>query len=127
MLYVEDDVIARKFTLPVLKAFPITLDVAETGQEALNLVQKKSYDLIFLDLGLPDITGFEMTRTLRTQKGPNQKTPIFALTAHDEEGYEERSLDSGMTGFLKKPLTTEHCQAVMRSIIKDMYGKSQKQ
>jgi len=116
ILLIEDEVIARNMASDVLKNLKLPHDTAETGEEALRLIQKNHYDLILCDLGFPDMTGFEVARSTRQEVGPNQKTVMLALTAHDDKDHQKRAVQSGMTGFLHKPLDKAHCLAVIQSL-----------
>ncbi|MBN1684438.1 MAG: response regulator [Gammaproteobacteria bacterium] len=116
ILFIEDDDIAVLAGTAVLKEIDCVFDIAKTGREALDYLNKVHYDLVLCDLGLPDIPGFQIARLTRKNEGLNQLTPMFALTAHKDELHEKRSINSGMTGFLAKPLRKETCLAVLRDI-----------
>jgi len=64
------------------------------------------YDLVLMDIGMPEVDGFEATRQIRAQESAKQapRVPILALTAHAVKGYRERCLDAGCTGYLAKPV-----------------------
>ena len=116
ILLVEDEPIARTMATEIFDHLQVFFEIAKDGEEALNRLQKEAYDLILCDLGLPDITGFEIVRRTKSEENPNQKTPFFALTSHGDERYRERAIQSGMTGFLPKPLDEKRCQAVIESV-----------
>lgn len=114
-LYVEDDRIANIVGSALLVDKGYQVDVARNGQEALQMLASNSYDLIFMDIGLPDTDGYAVTEIVRTKEGPNQHKPIVALTAHEGSEYQTRAEWSGMTDFLQKPLTAEKLESVIQS------------
>ncbi len=104
VLVVEDNEIARRVVEQLLQELGCLIDLAKNGEEALHLVAKKNYALIFMDVGLPDINGMEVTRQIRMR---DREIPILGLTAHvDEENYRS-CLDAGMNHVLSKPLLRE--------------------
>jgi len=80
--------------------------VAGSGREALAALARKTFDLVFMDVEMPDIDGLEATRRLRDgQAGPlNRHVPVYAMTAHVLSGAKDRCLNAGMNGYLAKPL-----------------------
>jgi len=79
-------------------------DQARTGAEAVKMAQAQAYDLIFMDISMPDMDGLEATRRIRALGGWAAHVPIIALTAHVMSGDRERCLEAGMNDHLKKPL-----------------------
>lgn len=118
-LIVEDTPIALIGALTVLNNFnDLQVDSAESGQKALELAEKKAYELVFLDLGLPDIEGFEVAKTLRnTTTATSSKVIIIALTAHAEEDYQRQCEAVGFNGFLVKPLTDDNVKYILHRFI----------
>ncbi len=112
VLLVEDNPIALKMALFVLSSLHCGVDTANTGKQALQLAHKH-YDLIIVDLRLPDIDGIKLTQSIRQLTQNNCKTPIVALTASDEVDCYRQGLESGMDGFLVKPLTAEKCHKLL--------------
>lgn len=117
VLVVEDIPIAQiaaRFVLEQISG--IKIDIANNGAHALTLATQTQYDLIFMDIGLPDIDGFEVTKKLRSMANYTH-TPIIALTAHDEDSYKKRAAEVGMNDFLEKPLTEEKSKAIFDHFI----------
>lgn len=107
ILLVEDDEIAQLISRSLLvDEFHAQLDVVTTGQEAVNLVKKSEqlYDLILMDLGLPDGNGCEFTKQIHAISKETKKIPIVALTAHDNDEARQECRDYGMQDYLTKPL-----------------------
>lgn len=116
ILFIEDEPVERFAGTKILDELSLIYDVAETGRQALVLLQQKIYNLILCDLGLPDITGFEIARKIKNEPGLNQTTPLFALTIHHDKEYQKRATDAGMAGLIAKPLTKERCKNILESI-----------
>jgi PAS domain S-box-containing protein len=93
----ENDFLVRRY----LKHDEIQIDSARNGFEALDLASKKNYDLVLMDLQMPELDGLEATRRLREQ---GFKNPIIAWTAHAFREDKERSLSAGCSGYLSKPV-----------------------
>lgn len=115
-LLVEDENMARRVGAIILKQ--VNCDVAEaaTGHQALELSQNTLFDIIFMDLGLPDLNGFEVTKTIREGNTQNKATPIVALTAHDNEEDRKKCSAAGMSEFLTKPLDSEKALEVFKKL-----------
>ncbi|OGT43741.1 MAG: hypothetical protein A3F13_08360 [Gammaproteobacteria bacterium RIFCSPHIGHO2_12_FULL_40_19] len=105
VLLVEDHVMTATVTKLMLLELDCIVDVAANAKLALMNTQKETYDLILMDLGLPDCNGFALTQKIRSQYAKiNQKPIIIALTAHKEEESEKLCLTSGMDAIFQKPL-----------------------
>ncbi len=86
------------------------MDIAGTGEQALALYQANRYDLVLMDLDLPDMTGFEITLKMRTM---GTHTPIIALTAHGDFAKQE-CLAAGMDDFISKPIEIESLNQMIK-------------
>lgn len=93
-------------TIPMLESLNATVDAVESGEEAIEHFKLQEYDLVFMDIGLPGIDGYETTRRIRAmEKG--KTLPIIAVTAHALDEVKSRCDQVGMTGAIQKPLTPE--------------------
>lgn len=117
ILLVEDVIIGQKMAIIVLEQLSLNLhiDVAASGTDALKYAEKNQYDAIFMDLGLPDISGIDVTKQIKAIK-KNKNVPIIALTAHNDKKIREECVVSGMTEFIEKPLKIEACKEVFSAI-----------
>ncbi|GIK17730.1 MAG: hypothetical protein BroJett003_26940 [Planctomycetota bacterium] len=104
VLLVEDDEVMKKLVMILLDQLRVTADHAPTGTEALKLAAAGAYDVILMDMELPDMDGFTATRTLREQGFPGR---IIAATALDSAVDQQRCLDAGCDGHLAKPYARE--------------------
>ena len=103
LLVVEDNATNLLVATSVLARYNIRPDIAGNGLEAVEAVRHSRYDVILMDVHMPQMDGFEATRTIRSFPGPESKTPIIALTANAFKGDVERSLAAGMNGHVGKP------------------------
>lgn len=105
VLVVDDNVINRKVARGFLKSYDFDLDEAESGPEAIELVRKNRYDIIFMDHMMPMMDGIEAAEIIRRDCGENGTAPaIIALTANAMEGMREKFLSKGFQDFIAKPL-----------------------
>lgn len=116
ILVVEDNIIAQTVTKAILLQFNCHVDIAENGQVAIRLWDQNTYDLIFMDIGLPDMDGYQLTHYIRAQESTKKShTPIIALTAHVGEENMHRCIESGMNRVLSKPLSLNDCHDILSS------------
>jgi CheY-like chemotaxis protein/HPt (histidine-containing phosphotransfer) domain-containing protein/anti-sigma regulatory factor (Ser/Thr protein kinase) len=112
ILVVEDDEIAQISARSVFEGKLATdFTLAKTGKEAVEMASKNKYDLIFMDIGLPDISGTDATLQIREM---NKEVPIIALTAHDNAKTRELCQRVGMNDYLTKPLDMPKAQAMLQ-------------
>lgn len=103
ILLVEDDPTNQRVFDLHLKGTTHQVIHANTGMASLDLLEKHDFDLIFLDLNLPDLNGFEVSQLIRKKIGP--ELPIIAVTANVLESHRARCKESGMNDFVAKPVT----------------------
>lgn len=116
ILVVEDNPVAQKVIRHILGRYHFEVDSAESGSDALTAVQNKPYDLILMDLQMPDMDGFETTLAIRRVETCAQ-IPIVALTANSSDEYRQLCLNHGMKEFLSKPVqSSELVAAVTRCL-----------
>lgn len=103
VLLVEDNTVNQKVALKMLKDFGLHCDLAEDGLQAVHLARQNQYDLILMDLQMPNMDGYQATKVLREEEGLNKITPIIALTANALYDVKNQCLQAGMNDFLAKP------------------------
>lgn len=103
VLIAEDLESSRKVALYHLKKLGCIARVAENGIEALNLCRREQFDLVFMDLEMPMMSGTDALHQIRTESNPNIETPVVALTANDDEDSTEKSLEKGFCQIINKP------------------------
>ncbi len=102
VLLVEDEPLVQKIQYLMLKEIGCNVYLTKTGLQTLNLCYKNHYDIIFMDIGLPDINGIEVTKKLRANKNNNCK--IIALTAFIDKKIHSECLAAGMNMVEIKPI-----------------------
>jgi CheY-like chemotaxis protein len=100
ILLVEDNLINTRIAKQILEKWEIEVDVAQDGQIAIDKFRPGKYDLILMDLHMPNVDGFEASRTIRSK---DQKIPIVALTAAVKIQDKDKVLEAGMNEFVSKP------------------------
>jgi two-component system, sensor histidine kinase and response regulator len=114
VLLVEDTVVNQKVATSMLKRLGFTVDLAQTGREAVERSAAGGYAVILMDCQMPEMDGLEATRLIREREvagGP--RVPIVAMTAHAMQGDRERCLAAGMDDYLSKPVRRDALEAVL--------------
>ena len=108
ILLAEDDVINQKVATMIFNKMKLKIDLVDNGIEAYELHKKKSYDIIFMDLHMPKLSGIEATKLIRAfekKNSLNKTVAIIAITANLMEDNEDECLEAGMNGFISKPFS----------------------
>ncbi|MBK6636606.1 MAG: response regulator [Rhodocyclaceae bacterium] len=113
LLLVEDNVINQKLALTLISRLGHSADLAENGVAAVKAASEKHYDLILMDMQMPEMDGLEATRAIRAGDGPNKATWIIALTANAMQSDQDACQAAGMNDFLSKPFNREGLAAAL--------------
>lgn len=113
-LIVDDSKLNLKVAENVLKNFLVTTESVTSGLECLSCVNSKKYDIIFMDIMMPNMSGVEALRKLR-ENGVD--TPVIALTADAIEGQEEKYMSEGFDGYISKPINKEKLSYVLNKYL----------
>ncbi len=103
LLLVEDNQINQLIAEELLKSVGYTLDIANNGQEALDLLEKNEYNLVLMDIQMPVMDGLTATQHIR-KTSKFEKLPIIAMSAHAMTGDKEKSIAHGMNDHITKPI-----------------------
>ena len=116
VLLAEDNLINQHLVKRLLEKRGHAVTLASSGREALEHVESRSFDVILMDVQMPDMDGLQATARIREiEKDRGSRTPILALTAHTMKGDRERCLAAGMDQFINKPIDTEHFVEVVEA------------
>jgi len=119
ILIAEDNPINQKLAETILrKGGYSNIDIAENGRLAVEAVDKKDYDIIFMDVQMPEMDGFEATKTIRLKEKNDWHNVIVAMTAHALEGDRKRCLDAGMDDYIAKPISPNEMFRIIRKWVK---------
>ncbi len=116
ILLVEDHEINQKLAIALLERWGHQVTVANDGQIALEILQKKTFDLVLMDMMMPVMDGIEATQRIRSAEQPGQHLPIVAMTANAMQNDRERCLKAGMDDFISKPIMQSELQRILSSL-----------
>ena len=119
VLFVEDDLALARGLVTLLRDQGFAVDHVPTGADALEIEQLEPYGLVVLDIGLPDISGFEVLKGLRRR---GSRVPILVLTARDAVQDRVNGLDLGADDYLLKPFDPAELEARVRALIRRRHG-----
>ena len=118
ILLAEDSKVNQMVALAVLADMGHTTVVANNGKEALSILSSETFDVILMDVQMPEMDGFEATAKIREdEKNSNRHQPIIAMTAHAMAGDEQRCLDAGMDAYVAKPFKPELLTQALAQVI----------
>jgi CheY-like chemotaxis protein len=113
-LLAEDNQVNQRVALGMLERFGVRADAVANGAEAIAALKLLHYDLVLMDIQMPEMDGFEATAVIREcERGRDRRIPIIALTAHVLQGYRERCLAAGMDDHLPKPIDPRRLEEVL--------------
>ncbi|MEW6088836.1 MAG: response regulator [bacterium] len=118
ILLAEDNPVSRKTALIILNKAGFKADAAENGLEAVRLAGKNKYDIILMDIQMPEMDGFEAVKLIRSQEKNSGKNVIIAMTAHALKGDREHCLDAGMDDYISKPIDPQELLKLIKKWIK---------
>jgi signal transduction histidine kinase/CheY-like chemotaxis protein len=117
ILLVEDDLVSQQVVLVTVRFSAYTVDVVGNGKEAIAALQRRHYDLVLMDVSMPEMDGLTATKEIRKLPGAISRVPIIALTAHAMPGDRDRFLGGGMNDYVSKPIDpTQLFAAIARSL-----------
>ena len=117
ILLVEDSPMNQKVATEILKRFGCQVEVAADGLDAVRMFESNDYDLVFMDIHMPVMDGFEAARTIREKEKGRKRIPIVAMTALAMPGDRERCLASGMDDYIAKPIRSTAVRDVLLKML----------
>jgi signal transduction histidine kinase/CheY-like chemotaxis protein/streptogramin lyase len=118
ILLAEDNLVNQKLASRLLEKHGHTVVIAANGGQALERLETEGFDLVLMDVQMPEIDGFEATAAIRKKEvETGTHLPIIAMTAHAMQGDKERCLAAGMDGYLSKPLNVKELLKVIQAVL----------
>ena len=118
ILLAEDSLVNQKLTVGLLSKHGHTVTVANHGREALASLESQEFDVVLMDVQMPEMDGFEATAAIRAnEKKTGRHVPIIAMTAHAMKGDRQRCLDAGMDEYLSKPIRAQQVFDRIESVL----------
>jgi signal transduction histidine kinase/DNA-binding response OmpR family regulator len=114
VLLAEDNLVNQRFATRLVEKRGHRVTLAANGREALTALEKQAYDLVLMDVQMPEMDGLEATAILRLREKESERhQPVIALTAHAMKGDQERCLAAGMDGYLTKPIRPQEIDEIL--------------
>jgi CheY-like chemotaxis protein len=107
ILLAEDNVVNQKLALRILQQMGYRADLASNGAEAIESVQRQSYDVVLMDVQMPEMDGLEASRQINARWQSSDRPRIIAMTANAMQGDRDMCLAAGMDDYLTKPIRVE--------------------
>lgn len=123
ILVVEDNEINQEVARGILEMFGCISTMADSGPEALEVLEQQKFDAVFLDCQMPEMDGFEVIRRIRSRE-ELKNLPVIAMTAHSMPGDREKCLLSGMNDYLAKPINPDLLLLILQNIKKHVCNSS---
>ncbi|HEV3041963.1 MAG TPA: two-component regulator propeller domain-containing protein [Candidatus Angelobacter sp.] len=114
VLLAEDNIVNQKLAEKMLQMLHHQVVIAHNGKEAVERVRREYFDLVLMDVHMPEMDGFAATRSIREwEKGSHTHVPIIAMTANAMKGYDQECFAAGMDGYISKPISLSSLQKVI--------------
>jgi len=118
VLLAEDNPVNQRLAVRLLEKRGHSVVVARNGKEAVARIQESDFDLVLMDVQMPEMNGFEATAAIRALEARSGRhLPIIAMTAHAMKGDRERCLEAGMDGYLSKPIRSEDLYRALEGVV----------
>ena len=116
ILLAEDNVVNQKLAMRLLQQMGYRADLASNGIEAIECVERQTYDVVLMDVQMPEMDGLEASRRISAKYKPGQRPRIVAMTANAMQGDREECLAAGMDDYVTKPIrVAELVQALLQT------------
>jgi CheY-like chemotaxis protein/HPt (histidine-containing phosphotransfer) domain-containing protein len=119
ILLAEDSIVNQRLAVGLLERHGHRLTIANNGREACQQLENNSFDVVLMDVQMPELDGLEATRTIRQREAAigGDHVPIIAMTAHALKGDRERCLEAGMDEYVSKPVRERQLLAALRAVL----------
>ena len=116
ILVAEDVMVNQLVTRKLLEKLGHRVDVVANGIEAVDAVSKRPYDVVFMDIRMPEMDGLEATRLIRKSNSNSSDLPIIAMTANATQEDKRECFEAGMTDFVSKPVNKSKIQTALKNL-----------
>ena len=113
ILLAEDNVVNQKLALRLLQQMGYRADLAANGIEAVESVGRQAYDVVLMDVQMPEMDGLEASRRITAKFSPGERPRIVAMTANAMQGDREKCLAAGMNDYISKPFAVQDLKRVL--------------
>jgi two-component system, sensor histidine kinase and response regulator len=118
ILLAEDNLVNQKLAVRILEKMGHTVSIAVNGKKAVEYQNNELFDLILMDVQMPEMDGLEATKAIRErEKGTNSRVPILAMTAYAMKDDKEKCLEAGMDGYVSKPINTQELFETIENLL----------
>jgi two-component system sensor histidine kinase/response regulator len=125
ILLAEDNIVNQKLAVMMLEKRGHHVTIASNGLEALEALTKERFDLVLMDIQMPEMDGLEATRRIRSEEEEKEHIPIIAMTAHAMKGDRERCLAAGTDDYVSKPIKANELFAVIERIAEEYMARDE--
>jgi CheY-like chemotaxis protein len=116
ILLAEDNVVNQKLALRILQQMGYRADLASNGLEAVESVERQTYDVVLMDVQMPEMDGLEASKRITTRWGTTERPRIVAMTANAMQGDRELCLQAGMDDYLTKPIRVDQLVEALNNV-----------
>ncbi|MCP4116644.1 MAG: transporter substrate-binding domain-containing protein [Desulfobacteraceae bacterium] len=113
VLLVEDNLMNRMLGVEILKKYGCIVEISSNGRDAVSMVEEEEYDIVFMDINMPVMDGFEATGFIRKLGKKGETIPIVAMTALAMQGDREKCFEAGMSDYISKPISSKAVFSVL--------------
>jgi PAS domain S-box-containing protein len=113
LLVAEDNAVNSQLALALIRKLGYDADLVQNGREALDALERETYDVVLMDVQMPELDGLEATREIRRRRGPEGGPTIIAMTANAMAGDRDECLAAGMNDYLSKPIRADDLSRVL--------------
>ena len=118
----EDNLINQKVAIRTLNSAGYEVDAVMNGEQAVRAYTQYNYDLVLMDVQMPEVDGFAATKMIRAMQEPKNKVPIIAITAHALIGDREKCIEAGMDEYVAKPVVAREIIRLIDHFLKIDYS-----
>ena len=118
MLLAEDCLVNQEVAVGLLELLGHSVTVVSNGREAVDAARQQAFDIVLMDVEMPELDGLQATRQIREmEQDSGRHTPIVAMTAHAVTGFQQKCLEAGMDDYISKPIDPQKLSRIMEAVL----------